>query len=91
MKMVVCGPRELWFTYIIYIYTLFFQACNDALAFMVGGFHTSGNFITWLLWYLANNPEVQDRLLEEVEKETNGECGVRLKAYAMEVATSYKT
>lgn len=58
---------------------------------MVGGFHTSGYFIVWLLWYLANNPEIQDRILEELEKETGGECGDRLRTYAMEVATTYKT
>lgn len=67
------------------------QAINDALTFMVGGFHTSGNFIVWLLWYLANNHEVQDRILEELEKETGGECGDRLRSYAMEVASTYKT
>ena len=65
------------------------QTINDALTFMIGGFHTSGNFIVWLLWYLATHPEVQERVCEELERETGGERGDRLKAYAMEVATNF--
>ena len=58
---------------------------------MIGGFHTSGNLIVWLLWYLSGHPEVQERLLEEVERETEGERGDRLKAYASKVASSFST
>ena len=49
---------------------------------MVGGFHTSGYMMTWLLWYLANNLASQDRLHAELLKEVGGECGDRLKSYA---------
>lgn len=66
------------------------QAVSDAVAFMIGGFHTSGNFIVWLLWYLATHGEVQDRVREELEKETGGERGDRLRKYAVSVSTTYE-
>lgn len=50
---------------------------------MVGGFHTSGYMMTWLLWYLAANPASQDRLFEELQQEVGGECGEKLKNYAL--------
>ena len=59
------------------------QIISDALSFMVGGFHTSGYFITWLFWYLAEHPAVQEKLVEEVEAEVGGECGEKLKKYAL--------
>ena len=67
------------------------QALADSISFMIGGFHTSGNFLVWLFWYLANHPEVQDKIVEELERETGGECGERLKTYTLEVATTYNT
>ena len=59
------------------------QIIADALSFMVGGFHTSGYFMTWLFWYLAEHPAVQEKLVEEVEAEVGGECGEKLKKYAL--------
>ncbi len=53
------------------------------ISFMVGGFHTSGYMMTWLLWYLAVNPTSQERLRDELEKEVGGECGESLKTYAL--------
>ena len=50
---------------------------------MVGGFHTSGYFMTWLFWYLAEHPAMQEKLVEEVEAEVGGECGEKLKQYAL--------
>ncbi len=35
------------------------QIMADVISFLVGGFHTSGYMITWLLWYLADNPQSQ--------------------------------
>ena len=67
------------------------QVIDDAVIFMIGGFHTSGNFIVWVLWYLASHSEVQERVLEELERETGGESGERLKTYALKVATTYST
>ena len=59
------------------------QIISDTLSFMVGGFHTSGYFMTWLFWYLAEHPAVQEKLVEEVEAEVGGECGEKLKQYAL--------
>lgn len=56
---------------------------------MIGGFHTSGNLMVWLLWYLANNPDIQDKLREELKRETEGDVGDRLKGYVSSVSTSY--
>ncbi len=38
----------------------------DAISFVVGGFHTTGNFLTWALYYLAINTEVQERVALEI-------------------------
>ena len=54
---------------------------------VVGGFHTTGYLMTWLLWYLASNPASQDRLLDELKREVGGECGDRLKTYALRTDT----
>ena len=64
---------------------------SDALAFMIGGFHTNGNFVVWLLWYLATHPEVQEQLREELERETGGERDDRLRKYASAVSTTHRT
>lgn len=60
---------------------------SDVISFLVGGFHTSGYLMTWLLWYLASNPASQNRLHEEIVKEVGGDCGERLKAYALRTDT----
>ena len=38
--------------------------------------------MAWMIWFLSNNPTYQQRLLEEVERETGGECGEKMKEYA---------
>ncbi len=63
------------------------QIVSDVISFFVGGFHTSGYLLTWLLWYLASNPASQDKLLDELQREVGGECGDRLKAYALRTDT----
>ncbi len=40
----------------------------QTITFVVGGFHTTGNFLTWLFHYLACNQEVQDKVLQEVNE-----------------------
>ena len=50
---------------------------------MVAGFHNSAYMMTWLLWYLGANPTSQDRLFEELQQEVGGECGEKLKNYAL--------
>ena len=39
---------------------------SDALTFLVGGFHTTGNWLTWLFYFLARHPHVQSRVREEL-------------------------
>lgn len=46
---------------------------SQTITFVVGGFHTTGNFLTWLFHYLACNPEVQDKVFEEVTKVVGNE------------------
>ena len=58
---------------------------------MIGGFHTGADFITWMLWYLATHPEVQELLRKEIERETGGERGDCLRKYAIKVSTAYST
>ena len=58
------------------------QLISDVISFMIGGFHTSGYFLAWLLWYLSLNPDVQDCLLEELRSKVGGNRGVKLKEYA---------
>ena len=50
---------------------------------MVGGFHNSAYFMTWLFWYLAEYPAVEKKLVEEVVAKVGGECGEKLKRYAL--------
>ena len=64
---------------------------SDAITFMIGGFQNIGYLIAWLLWHLANNREIQQKLREELERETGGEVGKRLRDYARNVSTTYST
>ncbi len=41
-------------------------AISDAITFALGGFDTTSNLLTWLFYFLAKNPDVQDRVFEEV-------------------------
>lgn len=40
----------------------------QAVTMLVGGFHTTGNLLTWAFIYLAQHPEVQTRLREELQQ-----------------------
>ena len=62
-------------------YLTLLQIISDAISLLVAGFHTSGYMMTWLLWYLAINPDSQQRLFDEVKKEVGGVCGDKLKEY----------
>ena len=31
---------------------------------MVGGFHTTGNFLTWVLYYMAIYPHMQEKVYD---------------------------
>lgn len=38
----------------------------DCISYTVGGFHTTGNLLTWAIYYLAKNEKMQQRLYEEI-------------------------
>jgi cytochrome P450 family 20 subfamily A len=40
--------------------------CDEVITTLVGGFHTTGNLLTWILYYLAKNQNVQQRLYDEL-------------------------
>jgi len=63
------------------------QVESDVISFLVGGFHTSGYLMTWMLWYLGKHPQTQQRLLKEVKQEVGGDLGDKLKAYAYNTNT----
>ena len=50
---------------------------------MLGGIHTTGYLMVWLLWALATNPDYQQRLLDEVREEVGGDCRDKLKEYTL--------
>ncbi|KAK2558775.1 Cytochrome P450 20A1 [Acropora cervicornis] len=40
--------------------------CDNIMSFLIGGFHTTGNMMTWCLYYLTKHPEVQEKVYEEL-------------------------
>lgn len=40
----------------------------QAMNFFLGGFETSSTVLTHLLWYMANNPDIQSKMHQEVKK-----------------------
>ena len=46
---------------------------DEVITMFVGGFHTTGNLLTWTLYYLAKYPHVQERLADELVRTSTGE------------------
>ncbi|CAH1789284.1 unnamed protein product [Owenia fusiformis] len=44
------------------------QILNDSITFLVGGFHTSGLFLTWVFYFLASHQDVQTKAYTEILK-----------------------
>jgi cytochrome P450 family 20 subfamily A len=40
--------------------------CDEVITMFVGGFHTTGNLLTWILYYLAKEQDIQQRLFDEL-------------------------
>ena len=43
------------------------QELGDVTAVAVGGFHTTGTVLTWMLYYLTIHPDIQKKVQEELE------------------------
>ncbi|XP_076460824.1 cytochrome P450 20A1-like [Babylonia areolata] len=39
---------------------------GDAITYLVGGFHTTANFLTWCIYFLCLHEECQERLYQEI-------------------------
>jgi len=46
---------------------------SETLTFLVGGFHTTGNMLTWLFYFLATHPQQQDKVRQEIIQVGGGE------------------
>lgn len=44
------------------------EICDDVISFLIGGFHTTGNMMTWCLYFLTKHPEVQEKVFDELDK-----------------------
>ncbi|XP_078321122.1 cytochrome P450 20A1-like [Crassostrea virginica] len=44
------------------------QIFCDSLTFIVGGFHTTGNLLTWALYFLATHQDVQEKVYKEIKQ-----------------------
>lgn len=40
--------------------------CDEIITMFVGGFHTTGNLLTWIIYYLAKDQNIQQRLFDEL-------------------------
>ncbi|XP_060554899.1 cytochrome P450 20A1-like [Ruditapes philippinarum] len=39
----------------------------DALVYVIGGFHTTGNLISWAIYFLATHPDCQEKVVKEIK------------------------
>ena len=44
------------------------QEVGDVTAVAVGGFHTSGTILTWMIYYLTIHRTVQDKVAAELQE-----------------------
>ncbi|CAF0914337.1 unnamed protein product [Adineta steineri] len=47
--------------------------CDEVITMFVGGFHTTGNLLTWIFYYLAKHQDIQQRLFNELIRTYNTE------------------
>jgi len=44
------------------------QITADVITYMIGGFHTTANFLTWALFFITKFPQIQDEIYNEIVK-----------------------
>ena len=44
------------------------EVVHQAITFMIGGFHTTGTYMTWLFYFLSQRPDIQRKVMEEVKR-----------------------
>ena len=44
------------------------EIIHQAITFMIGGFHTTGSYMTWFFYFLAQRPDIQRKVREEVRR-----------------------
>ena len=49
------------------------EIVHQAITFMIGGFHTTGTYMTWLFYFLSQRPDIQSKVIEEVSRVRDGE------------------
>ena len=60
---------------------------SDMVTFL-GGFHTSAYYATWLFYFLAEHPYIQEKLYQNIAAKVGDDKGMKLKAYTF-TSTSY--
>lgn len=41
---------------------------GDTLLYVIGGYHTTGNLLSWGLYFLATHPEYQEKVVTEIKE-----------------------
>lgn len=44
------------------------QIFDMFMTYLVGGFHTTGNLLTWIIYYLSQNEDIIKKMLKEIEE-----------------------
>lgn len=61
----------------------------DTIAFLIGGFHTTANFLIWAMYFFAKFPEYQSLARKEISSILNGEEVAFEKVTGMPYTTAF--
>jgi len=48
------------------------QICDMIITYIIGGFHTTGNLLTWVVYFICQHPEVEEKLMNEINQLLTG-------------------